>query len=48
MKTKVIIGTLVVGVVAFLANPSGPLGGFWAPPAGGRSQAALRSRCSSS
>ena len=37
MKTwiKVLIVTLVVGFPAFLAEPNGPLGGFWAPPPGG-------------
>lgn len=35
MKTwvKVLTTTLVVGVLAFLANPLGPLGGFWRPAA---------------
>ncbi|MCK6629829.1 MAG: hypothetical protein L6R45_32225 [Anaerolineae bacterium] len=32
-RTKVIITTLVFGVLAFLSSPNGPLGGFWAPPA---------------
>ncbi|MCL4302988.1 MAG: hypothetical protein KJ077_45295 [Anaerolineae bacterium] len=31
-RTKVIITTLAFAVLAFLASPSGPLGGFWAPP----------------
>lgn len=30
-RTKVAILTLVVAIPAFLAEPAGPLGGFWAP-----------------
>lgn len=31
MKTKVLAVTLIVGVAAFLTEPHGPLGAFWAP-----------------
>lgn len=31
MKTKIIVTTLVVGVLAFLAEPNGPAGVFWRP-----------------
>lgn len=30
---KWLIVTLVLGVLAFLASPNAPLGGFWGPPA---------------
>jgi hypothetical protein len=30
-QTKVAIVTLVLGIVAFLTEPNGPLGAFWAP-----------------
>lgn len=30
-RPKVLIVTLVLGVLAFLAEPNGPLGAFWAP-----------------
>src|SRR5262249_44898349 len=30
-KTKVLIVTLVVGIVGFLTEANGPLGAFWAP-----------------
>ena len=30
-KAKVILITLIVAIPAFLAEPNGPLGGFWAP-----------------
>ena len=31
MKTKIIATTLVVGILAFLAEPNGPAGVFWRP-----------------
>ncbi len=31
---KVLITTLVLGITAFLAEPNGPLGAFWAPHPG--------------
>ena len=31
MKTKIIVTTLVVGILAFLAEPNGPGGVFWRP-----------------
>jgi hypothetical protein len=31
MKTKIIVTTLVVGILAFLVEPNGPAGVFWRP-----------------
>lgn len=31
MKAKIIVTTLVVGILAFLAEPNGPAGVFWRP-----------------
>lgn len=31
MKAKVLVVTLVIGILAFLLEPNGPLGSFWAP-----------------
>src|SRR5262245_12959057 len=31
MKTKIIVTTFVVGILAFLAEPNGPAGVFWRP-----------------
>ncbi len=33
-KVKVILITLIVAIPAFLMEPNGPLGGFWAPAPG--------------
>ncbi len=30
-RTKVVIVTLLLGILAFLTEPNGPLGSFWAP-----------------
>jgi hypothetical protein len=32
VKVEIIILTLVLAVIAFMANPNGPLGTFWRPP----------------
>ena len=31
MKAKIVVTTLVVGILAFLAKPNGPIGTFWRP-----------------